>query len=308
VIDRNGQVSRALALPTFDDGITPFARQFPGPRATDDKGRLLAEGGTAVRNGMTADSTLVLRADLDTRQVEVVGARRAATSRNRSDPPENGNRVVTTIRQPVPTEDSWAVLSDGTVAFVRGQDYHVDWLLPDGSKSSTAKLPYDWKRLTDEDKQKLADSAKVVWDSMMVIRNRRANTPAPTRGDGSAGDGSGGQGRSSGGAPAPGQMGSTQHMESVPLSEIPDFYPPIRQNSAMADRDGNLWILPNTSAQSQHGELVYDVVNPRQGLFMRVRMPLGRSIAGFGKGGVVFLQAGDLVNGFNLERAKLEKR
>ncbi len=207
----------------------------------------------------------------------------------------------------MPIEDSWTVLSDGSIAFVRSGDYHVDWVLPNGAKTSSGKLPYDWKRLTDEDKQKLVDSAKVVWDSLMAMRNRRANPPARARDDGSNSDGSN-AGRSSGGAAAPGQQGSIQRMESVPLSDIPDFYPPIRQNSAMADRDGNLWVLPNTSAQSQHGELVYDVVNPDKGLFMRVRLPLGRSIAGFGKGGVVFLQSGDRTNGFFLERTKLDRK
>ena len=202
-------------------------------------------------------------------------------------------------------EDSWAVLSDGTIAFVRAQDYHVDWILPDGTKSATTKLPFDWKRLTDDDKQKLADSAKVVWDSLMLIRNRRNAAPAPSRGDDPNAGSLPGRGRSSGGVAAPGQQGSIQRMVSVPLSEIPDYYPPIRQNSAMADRDGNLWILPNTSAQSQHGELVYDVLNPKKGLFERVRMPVGKSIAGFGKGGVLYLQSGDRANGFYLERAKL---
>ena len=95
-------------------------------------------------------------------------------------------------------------------------------------------------------------------------------------------------------------------MISVPLSEIPDYYPPIRQNSAIADLDGNLWILTTTTAQSKHGELVYDVTNPKKGLFERVRMPVGRSIAGFGKGGVIYLQSGDRAGGFYLERVKLE--
>jgi hypothetical protein len=96
-------------------------------------------------------------------------------------------------------------------------------------------------------------------------------------------------------------------MISVPLSEIPDYYPPIRENSAIADLDGNLWILTTTTAQSKHGELVYDVVNPKKGLFERVRMPEGRSIAGFGKG-VIYLQSGDRANGFYLERVKLEPK
>jgi hypothetical protein len=84
-----------------------------------------------------------------------------------------------------------------------------------------------------------------------------------------------------------------------------DYYPPIRVGAATADLDGNLWILPTTSAQSKNGELVYDVLSPKKGLFERVRMPVGRSIAGFGKGGVVYLMSGDRTNGFYLERTRL---
>jgi hypothetical protein len=311
VLDRDGHFVRALAMPQWEDGWVPFPQPFPAPQAMDQKGRLLGRAGTAVRaGGLVADSTLIVRADLESRTVDIVGAVHHDGGRNRNDPPEDGKRVVTTIIQPVPTVDSWTVLSDGTIAFVRGRDYHVDWILQDGSKSSTPKLPFDWKRLTDEDKQKLADSAKVVWDSLMTIRNKRNAGPATNgRGDGGGGDPSQGRGRSGGGNGEPGssQGGSIQHMISVPLSEIPDYYPPIRENSAIADLDGNLWILTTTTAQSKHGELVYDVVNPKKGLFERVRMPEGRSIAGFGKG-VIYLQSGDRANGFYLERVKLEPK
>jgi len=309
ILDRDGRVVRALSVPQYmengfvADGLAAFPMPFPPPRAVDNRGRLLALAGTNIRRGKMADSTLVVRADLDSRQADVVGAvfhRDGAY--NRQDPPQDGKRVVTTVMQPVPTVDAWTVLSDGTVAFVRGQDYHVDWVLPDGSKTATAKLPFDWKRLTDADKQHLVDSARVVSDSLMRIRNARANTPASEP----SSDGQPGRGRGGGGAAAPGQQGSIQRIEYVPLSQIPDYYPPITENAAMADLDGNLWILPTTSAQSQHGELVYDVVNPKQGLFRRVRMPLGRSVAGFGKGGIVYLQFGDRTKGFHLERVKLD--
>jgi hypothetical protein len=311
VLDRDGHVARALATPEWDDGWVPFPQPFPAPQAMDQKGRLFGRAGTAVRaGGFVADSTLIVRADLESRTVDIVGAVHHDGGRNRMDPPEDGKRVVTTIIQPVPTVDSWAVLSDGTVAFVRGRDYHIDWILPDGSKSSTTKLPFDWKRLTDDDKQKLADSAKVVWDSLMTIRNKRNAGPATSgRGDAGTGDQGQGRGRSGGGVGEPGssQGGSIQHMISVPLSEIPDYYPPIRDNSAIADLDGNLWILTTTTAQSKHGELVYDVVHPKKGLFQRVRMPEGRSIAGFGKG-VIYLQSGNRTDGFYLERVKLETK
>jgi hypothetical protein len=288
---------------------------FPLAEATDSRGRLYARGGTRImtRPGggpPVADSTPIYRADLDTRTVDVVARLTPNVGRNRSDPRINGRRVVTSILQPVPTEDAWAVLSDGTVAIVRGQDYHVDWVLPDGTKSSTGKLPFDWKRLTDADKQKMVDSARVVWDSLMAIRNRRVGS-ADASGtllpySGTASDGEGRGGRSGGPGSAPGGDQAYQRMDFVPLSEIPDFYPPVHANAAMGDLDGNLWILPTTSAQSRHGELVYDVVSPKRGLFARDRMPVGRSVVGFGRGGVVYLQAGDRKDGFRIERVTVE--
>lgn len=308
VLDGSGRIARAIALPDYNDGVAPFPMPFVSPQAADPKGRLYTRGGTMVRGengvGVTADTVLILRADLETRKVDAVGALHIAVGKNRSDPPEDGKRVVTTIIQPVPTEDSWAVLSDGTIAVIRGRDYHVDWVMPDGMTKSTDKLPFDWRRLTDEEKQKLADSAKVVWDSLMTVRNQRVNTPARVEGGG--GSAAPGGGRSSGGVDPSGQAGSIQRMISVPLSEIPDYYPPIHRNAAMPDLDGNVWVLTTTTAQSQHGELVYDVLNPARGLYQRVRMPLGRSIAGFGRGGVVYLQAGDRASGFTIERVKVE--
>ena len=87
--------------------------------------------------------------------------------------------------------------------------------------------------------------------------------------------------------------------------EITDFIPPLRYGGVLPDADGNLWIVPATSSLSKHGELVYDVVNPTDGVFLRVRVPEGRSIAGFGRGGVVFLTSGDRRSGFTLERTRL---
>jgi hypothetical protein len=72
--------------------------------------------------------------------------------------------------------------------------------------------------------------------------------------------------------------------------------------AAIPDLDGNVWILPTVPAQPQRGQLVYDVVNTSGQLFARVRLPVGRSVAGFGKGGAVYLVSRDPTNGFLLER------
>ena len=93
--------------------------------------------------------------------------------------------------------------------------------------------------------------------------------------------------------------------EFVPMSEIGEYYPPIRAGAAKADADGNLWVLPTTSAQAKAGELVYDIIDNRGALKERVRVPAGRSIAGFGKGGVVYLMFRDAANEWHLERTKM---
>ena len=93
--------------------------------------------------------------------------------------------------------------------------------------------------------------------------------------------------------------------ELTRVGSIDDYDAPIRDGSTVADLDGNLWVLPRTTTLSKKGELVYDVINAKGELFERVRLPLGRAIAGFAKGGVVYLTSGDMANGFHLERTRL---
>ena len=47
------------------------------------------------------------------------------------------------------------------------------------------------------------------------------------------------------------------------------------------------------------------VVNTQGELFERVRMPVGRLLAGFGKDGVVYMLSGNRTTGFYLERTSL---
>ncbi len=342
VIDPKGQISRVMSAPKPGD-----LRFLGGGQAyTDDKGRLLYRGAQMIMQNRNLnpgerpapiqppDSAPILRADFDTRMVDTVGRVKlsSGTRMNMEQGPDGKMSVKMTIN-PVQTVDDWAVLSDGSVAFVRGQDYHVDVFDAKGSVAHGSKLPFDWKRLTDEDKQKLIDSARVATEAQ-----QKAQTAAGTNGNGTftigggpggppggggmevrtivmAGPGGGGGGGGGvtvgggeamgGGAPGRAMQMSAPKIEFPPLKEIADYYPAIRPGAAKADLDGNLWVLTTTTAQSQAGELVYDVVNKKGELFQRVRLPQGRSVAGFGKGGVVYLQSGDRTTGFVLERTSL---
>jgi hypothetical protein len=356
---------RAVDLPSTVGG-----RLLPSAAAGGGRGG--APGGlTAGRVSYLArgDSVPVLRFDYSTRRHDTVGyVRHPVTQREneRGVSPQNAGwrTVVAFDKNGEPTSskqviylllvyDDWAVLSDGTIAFVRGQDYHVDWIHPDGTRSASPKLPFAWKQLDEAAKQRLRDSVRAAvdtfdmkadtnykcrrhqMDSMTAVHGEpvagalyrdlrnRGVLPMPPRFCGDTvvrymsipvgGRGSGEVPQIIPGTPPlpPGyrEAQSTQRdpepYEVMPVSEMPDYYPPIGPSAALADRDGNLWILPRSTSLSRQGELVYDVVTPAKGLVKRVRLPLGRSIAGFGKRGVVYLQAGSINTGFILERVSV---
>jgi hypothetical protein len=292
-----GQIARAMAplMPEMIYGLTG-----PNFKGVDEKGRIVFQQSIQddPRLGLgrvkIPDSAVLIRADLDARRADTLARLKSAGRHALLG--RVGDGPLRFYTEPVPLTDGWALLSDGTIAILRGRDYHIDWIHPDGTTTSGPKLPFDWKRLTDEDKQRIIDSIKTA----TAARNATIG-PAPT----APPTGSVGQPGPRRQA-APGEVQQRFPMEYIApeLKDIFDFHPPIRLGALMADLDGNVWILPTTTAQSKAGELVYDVVNPN-GNFHRVRLPAGRSIAGFAKGGVLFLLAADPTNGFYLEKTRL---
>jgi len=90
----------------------------------------------------------------------------------------------------------------------------------------------------------------------------------------------------------------------MPADELPDYRPPFGANSIRADVDGNLWIrtLPPKPVP---GGLIYDIVNRQGELFDRIQLPPGYTLAGFGKGKVVYLSMRD-AKGIHLARVRLK--
>jgi hypothetical protein len=108
------------------------------------------------------DSGFVVGVNLDTRRVDTLAVLRLPKREMRFRKLGDRGYTIDQVINPLPTTDEWAVLPDGSVAIVRGVDYRVEYLHADGTRTSSAKLPFDWQRLTDEDKTKLIDSVKVV--------------------------------------------------------------------------------------------------------------------------------------------------
>jgi len=259
------------------------------------------------------DSAPLTRVDLVSRQVDTIGFLRVPKIKMDIQRDDNGRVSITAMANPLPVVDDWAVLSDGSIALVRGRDYHVDFIRPDGSRESAAKIPFDWKRLTDEDKVAFIDSVKAARQRMA------ANAPTPAVPGAPAGGGAAGGGGANAGAPgevrimiggpggAPGGaggMGGGREVTFVPPSELPDYQPPFFVGAARADNEGHLWIR-TTPTKAISGGPVYDVIGAKGELVERVQVPKDRTIVGFGPGGIVYLLARDGTT-TKLERARVK--
>ena len=86
----------------------------------------------------------------------------------------------------------------------------------------------------------------------------------------------------------------------VPISELPDYKPVFGNGSVKADMDGRLWVR-TIPTKPTPGGAIYDVIDKDGKLVDRIQVPAGTTIAGFGKGGVVYLGVRD-TTGIHVQR------
>jgi len=289
VIDERGMFARVMA-PVRASDLFYIGDATNGRATFDPQGRLLYRGirrprptGPVamvpnVRNTVSLpDSAPILRMDFDKRVVDTLVLIRTAVQKQLQ-VSGNGFILWMPMINPLPASDEWTQLPDGTIAVVRGQDYHVDWIAPDGRMTSTPRLPFDWRRITREQKTEIIDSVK----RQESERIAKLPPPPPT---------------------APGTFSiPRQRNEPVDPDDLPDYYPPVRQGQVRADPEGRLWILPSTSRDAKAG-LLYDVVNRDGQVVERVQLPEGRTLVGFGAGGVLYLNHVHSPEKASLERA-----
>jgi hypothetical protein len=315
VIDPAGKIARVASVPRSQDAPSLGSSLFGNP-GIDANGRLVYRS-AAIRFGRPAapangkglpafpdppDSAALVRVDLATRKLDTAGFFKIPKIKMNIQQTDNG-MTVTSEQNPMPIVDDWAVLADGSIAIVRGQDYHVDILHADGTMSSSAKIPFDWQRLTDDDKVAVVDSAKAAFERARTAMSNSAGA-ATRRGEGGGrGEGTivmsfrGGEG----GGIRTGDNGGMPPVTFISPSELPDYRPAFTVNAARADLDGNVWIRTTATRAGAVAGPIYDVVNAKGELADRVQLPPGRQIVGFGKGGVVYMAASD-ASGAWLER------
>ncbi len=324
VIDPAGKIARVASVPRSQDAAM-LGNNVTGNPGYDGQGRIVYRGGlTLIRTGGAPaargpggappmpdfpDSAAVVRVDVASRKVDTLTYFKIPQTKMRMEQTERGFSA-TSEQNPMPIVDDFTVLSDGSLAIVRGQDYHVDIVGTDGTVSSGAKIPFDWQRLSDDDKVAVIDSAKKAFEAAAAALANGNTAGAAAMGavaaaprmvinmvGGGAGDGGGGVAQrmmaTGGGMP----MGNVAF---VSPSELPDYRPAFTAGAVRGDADGNLWVRTSASRAGSPG-IVYDVINRRGELIDRVQLPASRTVVGFGKGGVVYMLARD-ANGSWIER------
>jgi hypothetical protein len=173
ILDPSAHITRVRSAWSPDDifSYTNVTGNFGWP-ATDGRGRVVYR--ISARSGppkvapppgvpyfpSPPDTAFIVAMDLDTRKLDTLGAVKIPKVDFQIHQSAEGFLSLTVMNNPLPTTDEWAVMPTGAVAFLRGRDYRIDYHQPDGSWTSSPKIPFDWQRLADDDKQKFVDSVK----------------------------------------------------------------------------------------------------------------------------------------------------
>jgi hypothetical protein len=329
VIAPNGEITRVMSAPRPED-VSALIGGPNGVPGFDASGHLVYRQPVRPRFSTTSsgrpvpefpDSVPVVRFNLAARSLDTAAFFNVQKPDIRFSETATGAMTISSSTNPLPTVDDWALLSDGTVAIVRGKDYSVEFVAADGSRTSSGKIPYEWQRLDDDGKAALLDSVRAEMEKarqrameqmaagggpvfvtgaapagagdMVIIRGGAAGGAPPARGGGAAGRGEAGRGANI-------QM---PPINLVNADELPDYRPPFTAGSARGDLEGNLWVR-TTSPVGNEGP-IYFVINRQGQVIDRVQLPAGRLVVGFGAGGDVYLALRDADENARVERARI---
>lgn len=324
VIDPAGKVGRVMSVPRTQDAMFLVGGAFGAP-GFDAAGRLVyrasnfnfarppaPDASAAPRVPDFPDSAALVRVELATRKLDTVAFIKVPKTTMHVSQDANGRVTMQSEVNPLPVADEWAVLPDGSIAIVRGRDYHVELIGADGAKRSAPKLPFEWQRLTDEDKVAFMDSVKAARERMMatgaIPGGGNQIVMSTTRGGESGRAAPNGEQRTVrvGGPPGSAGQGAMpmRQLLFVSPSELPDYKPAFLAGALRVDAEGSLWIR-TVPTRAIPGGPVYDVIDAKGTLVERVQLPANRQIVGFGPAGAVYLLAREGTGRATLERARV---
>lgn len=266
VITPSGALSRVLNIEAAGGGPGPL----PGmhtlvPSASDTLGRLYAAAASVHvrRDGTTqlADSFGIQRLDLITATRDTVAYVRMPPDPTRQLRPGTASVVVVPRLRPFYSSDQWAVDLGGRIGIVSLNPYRVQ--LIEGDRRVTGPIvPIEQIRVTEAHRRE--------WYAGIAVNTGLIADPTTGR---------------TAVRPGPPPIAAR--------AEFPDFLPAFLPDALTFAPDGRLWVQRTTSAGSATR---YDVFDRSAQLALRVLLPPGSRVVGFGRGHVyvVHKDANDL--------------
>lgn len=163
---------------------------------------------------------------------------------------------------PFAPRDDWAVAPDGRIAIVHASDYRVEWISPNGQRTSGPATPYS--------KTKVTNAHKKWWQE---TQRRRATGFRITNENGRV-------------------SASTANPGSVPPEERndwPEYLPPFLTNAALIAPNGQLWV--HQASATDDAAPTYDIFDASGKLIGRVVLAKRSRVVGFGSATVYVARA-----------------
>jgi hypothetical protein len=276
VIDAQGQSGRFVAFhPDRKAGGTfPFVMMntadsstLTGPFYVDRRGLMYAGSlplkiagaagateGTAQANVGFADSTTLVRFDprnLSSTRTKIARLRffKAGTMKQDVAPP---NVKMTMSYMGMGIADGWTMFPDGRIAIVRGSNYAVEFILPDGTPGVKTVIPYEHHKLAESDKKLEMDAARALMKEQMPMIKKML--PA----------------------------GWSIQFDLLPPPSWPAEYPPISIIGIRAAPDGRLWVQRTVPTRINREQ--WDVIDAAGRLVARWQLPPKTTIVALGNG------------------------
>lgn len=248
---------------------------FVLPRGVDAQGRIYYQD---MGMGMT-DSLPVKRFDPASGETEIVGKVKGPELK-RSESGGPGNHNVQIRQVPLAPQDAWGVGWDGRVALARADDYHLEWVLPDGEVVRGSSVPHRPLAIRTADKEEwVANMARNGLSVAVSIDNGRSQTVFSRGGRG----------------------GGESAIENY---EWPETKPAFRSSGVRVSWAGDAWVERHVEAGEPR---TFDVFGSDGNLKGRVRLPEDRELVAFGDGSVYLIRIDEF--DFNwLERYELPSR
>jgi hypothetical protein len=280
----DGTIGRSFAV-NFAPSAEGAPATLPGPRGGDRQGRIYFATSRLTRIGAggrvaPVKSIAVIRFDPATSTFDTVAS--YANPIARSTTPARGTRAqnASAVQSLLP-EPTWTVTSDGRIAFVHVDPYHVEYLSPSGARTVGPTIRYTRIPVTEADRAAPASRNPCFRPIMLTMAPGSA--PWPARVDSSRAD-------------------ATPPNNRAVRDDGPEYKPPFPSGAAVAAPDGTLWVQRTRAAADDIPS--YDVFDAQGQLVDRVALPRSSRLLGFGNG-TIYLSRPDGNEEFYIQRYRL---